>query len=158
MSTSTWIVYGNGFNIDEVHPLAMIDFIRRHKEVFCQSELEKEIYKNLTDTDNGIFAYNYMDDFFTFYGYSCDYSGMKGFGAVISNIMSRETGIRFEFQKGCDDCVGEPSVMLSEAPIWCYSEKEKSLTKDMFIEICGKYMKELNIKGEPESLEIEYYG
>lgn len=158
MSMNTWIVYGNGFNINKVKPLTMIDFIKKHKKTFCQSETEKDIYKNLTDTDNGIFAYNYMDDFFTDYGYSCECSGHEGFGAVISNIMSRETGIRFEFQRGCDDCGSEPSVLFSDAPVWCYNETEKCLTEDKFMEVCDKYMQELEIEGRADFLSLEYYG
>ena len=158
MSMETSIVYGNGFNVDKVRPLKMIDFIKNHKKTFCQSETENEIYKNLTDTDNGIFAHNYMGDFFNNYGYSCEYSGREGFGAVISNIMSRETGIRFEFQTGQDDCDGVPSVMLAECPAWALNDTERNLTEEKFMKICDKYMKELGIEGRADYLKVEYFG
>ena len=119
---------------------------------------EKQIFNDLEDTDNGIFAYNYMEDFFDEYGYSCELSGCEGFGAVISNIMSRETGIRFEYQRGCDDCGSVPTVMFADCPVWCYNEVEKKLTEDSLLEICDKYTQELEIEVGADYTEVEYYG
>ena len=130
MSMRSSFVYGYGFKVDEIKTSVMVNFIKKHKETFCQSDIEKQIFNDLEDTDNGIFAYNYMEDFFGEYGYSCELSGCEGFGAVISNIMSRETGIRFEYQRGCDDCGSVPTVMFSDCPVWCYNEVEKKLTSN----------------------------
>ena len=157
MSMNTWIVYGNGFNIDEVKPLTIINFVKKHKETFCQSEIENEIFNNLFEIETNE-SYYEADDFFCEYGYSCECSGHEGFGAVVSNIMSRETGIRFEFQRGCDDCGSDPSVLFSDAPVWCYNETEKCLTEDKFMEICDRYMQELEIEGRADFLSLEYYG
>lgn len=153
----TWIVYGNGFNIDEVKPLTMINFIKKHKETFCQSETETEIFNNLFEIESNENYYE-ADDFFCEYDYSCECSGHEGFGAVISNIISRETGIRFEFQRGCDDYSRNPSVLLRDVPVWYYNEAEKCLTEDKFMEICDKYMQELEIEGGADYMEIEYFG
>ena len=99
-----------------------------------------------------------MEEFFDDYSYACDCSCAEGFGAVISNIMSRETGIRFEYQQGQDDCGSVPTVMFSDAPVWCYNEAEKNLTEDKFYEICDKYMHELGLEGRADYMEVEYYG
>lgn len=158
MSMRSSFVYGMGFEVDKVKASAMVDFIKKHKETFCQSETEKQIFNDLENTDNGIFAYNYMEEFFDDYSYACDCSCAEGFGAVISNIMSRETGIRFEYQQGQDDCGSVPTVMFSDAPVWCYNEAEKNLTEDKFYEICDKYMQELRLEGRADYMEVEYYG
>ena len=158
MSMRSSFVYGMGFEVDKVSTLSMVDFIKKHKETFCRSETEKQIFNDLEDTDNGIYAYNYMEDFFNNYDYACGCSCSEGFGAVISNIMSRETGIRFEYQQGQDDCGSVPTVMFSDAPVWCYNETEKSLTEDRFYEICDKYMQELGLEGRADYMEVEYFG
>lgn len=158
MSMRSSFVYGMGFEVNKVSTLDMVDFIKNHKETFCESETEKQIFKDLEDTDNGIFAYNYMEDFFDNYDYACDCSYSEGFGAVISNIMSRETGIRFEYQQGQDDCGSVPTIMLSDVPVWCYNEAEKNLTEDKFYEICDKYMRELGLEGRADYVEVEYFG
>ena len=158
MSTRSSFVYGMGFEVDEVKTLAMVNFIKKHKETFCRSEKENQIFDDLEDTDNGIFTYNYMEEFFDNYEYACDCSCSEGFGAIISNIMSRETGIRFEYQRGQDDCGSVPTVLFSDAPIWCYNEVEKNLTEDKFYEICDKYMQELGLEGRADYMKVEYYG
>ena len=151
-------MYGIGFEVNKVKTLAIVDFIKNHKEAFCQSETEEQIFNNLENTNNGIFAYNYMEEFFNDYGYACDCSGAEGFGAVISNIMSRETGVIFEYQQGQDDCGSVPTVMFSNYPVWCYNETEKNLTEDKFYEICDKYMQELGLEGRAGCMEVEYFG
>ena len=158
MSMRSSFAYGMGFEVDKVSTSAMVGFIKNHKATFCQSETEKQIFNDLEDTDNGIFAYNYMEDFFDNYNYTCIYSGWEGFGAVISNIMSRETGIRFEYQQGQGDCGSVPTVMFGDCPVWCYNEAEKNLTEDQFYNICDKYMQELGLEGRADYMEVEYFG
>ena len=40
----------------------------------------------------------------------------------------------------------------------CYNEAEKCLTEDKFMEVCDKYMQELEIEGRADFLSLEYYG
>jgi hypothetical protein len=155
---STSIIYGYGFELGTIKPLVLIDFIKNHKNTFCKSDEEIEMFENLTDTDNGIFAYTYAEDYFEDYMYSCDCSGQEGLGAVISNIMYRETEIRFEYQKGQSDCGSEPSILLTECCPWGYNEIERNLTKDDLYKICKMYMDELEITDDPDYLNIEYFG
>lgn len=158
MSMRSSFVYGMGFEVDKVKISTIVDFIKNHKETFCQSETDKKIYNTMLDElDNMEDIYD-LDDYFTDEMYSCDVSGQEGLGAVISNIMSAETGIRFEFQRGQDDCGSVPTVMFSDAPAWCYNEAEKCLTEDKFMEVCDKYMQELEIEGRADYMEVEYYG
>lgn len=98
MSMNSSFIYGYGFPCDwtEEHFLA---FIKNHKETFCQSKAEEKQYQELlectenTDTQNEFD----LDEFFD--KYECETNGMQGTGAVVTNIMHRETGIGFFFME-----------------------------------------------------------
>lgn len=153
MSCQTSIIYGYGFPFD-ISNKNLISFIKSHKKSFCMTGQEKRIFyeissaKDVSELD--------VDDLFK--EYICQSSGMEGRGAVVSNIMARETGIRFEYQTGQSDCYSEPSILLSECCPWLYNDKEKALTEPDLHEICLKYMEELNISGVPNYVRIEYFG
>jgi len=145
-------VYGYGFNSD-CDEEKLIDFIKEHKETFCESDREKELYKEMLDyTEN---EYDLED---LFEDYSCDNTGMEGMGAVIANIMSRETGIRFAYCQPDGDCDTLASVVFEERYPWMVNETEKELTEEKLSNICKKYMDELGITENPDYLNLEYYG
>lgn len=86
MNMQSSFLYGYGFpcTCDDAK---LIAFIKNHKDTFCQSENEtalfeelRELTKNTSDID--------METFFQ--NYSCDASGVEGFGSVIANIISRQ--------------------------------------------------------------------
>lgn len=153
MSASTGIVYGFGFNItcdDEL----LINFIINHKETFCKSEEEICLFNNMLEYTSKQYD---LEDFFE--QYACNSSGMEGNGAVISNIMSRETGIRFEYQSGDSGCDSYPTILFSESMPWHYNDKEKKLTEESLKEICEQYAIELGIDIDDINMcKIEYYG
>ena len=91
MSMRSSFIYGYGFNSD-CDEGKLIDFIKEHKETFCESDREKELYNDMLKHIENEYD---LEDFFE--DYSCDNTGIKGIGAVIANIMSRETGIRFAY-------------------------------------------------------------
>ena len=106
MSMRSNFIYGFGFNSD-CNGEKLIDFIKNHKEVFCASDREKELYKEILDyTEN---EYNLED---LFEDYSCDNTGTEGVGAVIANIMSRETGIEFVYYQPDANCDTPASVVF----------------------------------------------
>lgn len=158
MSMKTWIVYGHGFEIDKVELSSIVDFIKNHKKSFCKNDVDTDVYNKLLENVTGMEDIYDLDDFIRDEFYCCKTSGQEGVGAIISNIMMEETGIRFEFQQGCDDCGTEPAVIFSDCPVWCYNEAEKHLTEDSFLEICDKYIEELGLYLRAEYLELEYYG
>ena len=82
-------IYGYGFNSD-CDEEKLIDFVKEHKETFCKSDREKELYNDMLNYTKTEYD---LEDFFE--DYSCDNAGKKGSGAVIANIMPREAGIRF---------------------------------------------------------------
>lgn len=154
MNMKTDIVYGYGFMVDEIPDDVIIDFIKNHKETFCKSDTENELYEEMLEYTKE--AYD-LENFFEMY--SCDHTGMEGNGAVISNIISRETGIRFEYQCGDADCNSYPSVLFVETYPWNYNEKEKNLTVESLNEILLPYVIELGLnRSNIDALEIEYYG
>lgn len=97
-----------------------------------------------------------LEDFFE--DYSCDNTGMEGIGAVIANIMSRETGIRFAYCQPDGDCDTLASIVFDEKYPWSFNETEKELTEEKLSNICKKYMDELGIVDNPDYLDLEYYG
>lgn len=149
---SSSFIYGYGFNSD-CDEEKLIDFIKEHKETFCKSDREKELYNdmlNYTESECD------LEDFFE--DYSCDNTGMEGIGSVIANIMSRETGVRFAYCQSDGDCDTLASVVFEERYPWMVNEIEKELTEEKLSNICKKYMNELGITDNPDYLNLEYYG
>lgn len=153
MSMKTSIVYGYGFEIGELDVNAFRDFLKSHKDTFVKTEEDKKIYEDLLALD----SHKELDEYCLNVGYSCDTKGTEGIGAVISNIMTRETGIRFSYEPGCGDCGSEASVVLAESQPWYMNEKEKALTENGINKIFSMYAEELDIDGV-DYQEIEYYG
>jgi hypothetical protein len=147
-------VYGYGFIVDEIYDNVLIEFIKNHMRTFCASDIEKEMYEEMLEYTKEEYD---LEDFFE--SYSCDCTGMEGRGAVISNIISRETGIRFDYQRGDGECNSYPSVLFVESYPWNLNEKEKNLTVESLTEIVLPYVEELGLKkNNIDALEIEYYG
>lgn len=152
MSMRSSFIYGYGFN-SECDEGRLIDFIKEHKEAFCKSDREKELYNDMLNHTESEYD---LEDFFE--DYSCDNTGMEGIGAVIANIMSRETGIRFTYCQPDGDCNTLASVVFEEKYPWMVNETEKELTEEKLSNICKKYMYELGITDNPDYLNLEYYG
>lgn len=153
MSSSTMMVYGFGFECDAEDSI-LVQFIKKHKEAFCRTERERDVYKEiLTYSPKNQFD---LDDVFC--DYDCDSSGCQGLGAVITNIMSRETGVRFDYCPPDGDCNTSAAVLYSESYPWQMNEVERDLTAEKLTEICKTYMNELGIDNEPDFLAQEYYG
>lgn len=152
MSMNSSFIYGYGFSCtcDET---SVRRFIKNHKEIFCQSDKEYMQYQELID-DVG----NHLDLEEFFADYECETNGLSGIGAVIANIMSRETGIRFLYAVADDECGTEASVVFEQGLPWNFNEVEQKLTEDRLEEICKGYCKELHINNAPDFLALEYYG
>lgn len=152
MSMRSSFIYGYGFNCD-CEDEKLIDFVKVHKETFCRSVEETKLYKEMLKyTEN---EYD-LEDFFD--GYPCDTCGQEGVGAVIANIMSRETGVGFIYCQPDGDCDTFASVVFETRYPWLLNEAEKNLTKEKLENICKQYMDELGIEDTPDYLDLEYYG
>lgn len=151
MSMRSSHIYGYGFNCD-CKDEKLVNFIKAHKGTFCRTEEEKEIYNVLASEDE-------LDLEELFKGYTCDSNSIEGGAeAVITNIMSRETGIRFIYCLPCEDCDTWASIMFAEGYPWQLNEAEKNLTEEKLQNICKQYMNELGITCEPNYLSLEYWG
>ena len=105
MSMQTNVSCGYGFSIENVTEEALAAFILNHRDVFSKTEKEKEAcnFAEITADKKAVEdeLFFYLDD------YEDDNSGYTGFGAAISNIMTRETGIGFTYKKiqACLYCI-----------------------------------------------------
>ena len=159
MSSHASIYYGYGFEVNKVTPQNIMKFIEKHHEALCVRQREKEMFIALHDKDVGIFSYHDPNDFFEEWDYDCDVSGQLGFGAAVSNVISRETGVRVQYEQGQNERGSVPSVLLVETSPWNYNEKEKNLTAISLTELLLPYAKELGLNEEDINfLSIEYYG
>lgn len=139
--------YGFGFYCD-CDEGKLIDFIKNHKKSFCQTEREKELYKEILDyTEN---EYDLED---SFEGYKCDSNGFEGIGAVIANIMSRETGIRFAY------CIPDlASIVFEPVYPWQLNDIERNISEKALKDICKRYMDEIGLIDKPDYLKLGYFG
>ena len=152
MSMRSSFVYGFGFNCD-CDEGKLIDFIKNHKETFTKSEGEKKLYDELLDyTEN---EYD-LEDFFK--DYECENNGSYGLGAIIANIMSRETGIRFDYCMPDDSCDTLASVVFGSGYPWQLNDIERNISEKALKDTCKKYMDEIGLIDEPDYLELEYFG
>lgn len=150
MSMESSFVYGYGFYCD-CEEGKLIDFIKEHKNTFCRSDADNDLYNELIEYTKD--QYDLEDFFDCYYG---DSGVGYGKEAVVANVISRETEIGFI---GCppDEDHGASIIFEASYP-WLLNEKEKNVTKEDLKKICKKYMKELDIQGNPDFLNLEYYG
>ena len=159
MSCNTDIVYGYGFELGDLDKDLFAVFLKTHKNTLCEDDFDKKYYDMFEKLSEMCYEMEDLEEIFE--GFSCDTSEQNGIGAVISSIIYRETGIRFEYQPGQAECDGEASVLFSETYPWNFNEVERELTEDAMQEICKEYMTELGIscnENMPGFLRIEYYG
>lgn len=167
MSMNLIIYYGIGFNCD-CDAEKFKEFIKNRASSFCQSDDETErfnhFFEQLDVKDENenpkTFEKSELEDLVesNFESYSCQCSGAQGVGAVISNIMTRETGIWFAYYGADGNCDTYPAVIFQESFPWKHNETEKNLTREKLDSIYKKYMDELGIEGKPDFLKQEYYG
>lgn len=159
MSMRTSIIYGFGFHSD-CEPAKFVEFLKKHKESFCETPEENKIFSELMEKTNNGTEMPDIDDIIInlFDHYSCRLSCNEGYGAAISNVMSRETDIRFSYRSPDDSCDTYAAVIFEETFPWNLNEKEKALTNEEITNICEKYAEELGIIEEPDYLAQEYYG
>lgn len=143
--------YGCGFSCDFTDE-KLIDFIICHKESFCKTEEETNRYERMLKYMKSDYD---LEDFFE--DYPCDANAMEGNGAVIANIMTRETGIKFEYFQPDDNGIGNGIVVFSPCYPWQLNDKEKNLSEEELIDILQKYMAELNIFGLPGHKSVIYH-
>ena len=153
MSKSATIVYGYGFPAESILDKNLRQFILTHAETIRSNH--EEYAEELIRFAGTVFDETVED---AFCDITCEESQQEGALAIVSNTMSEETGIGFEYQPGQEDCDSAPTILLTSALPWSYNELEKSLTMQEANQIMASYMSELGVPGEPGDISVEYYG
>lgn len=157
MSMSTDIIYGFGFTCD-LSDYKLINFLKNHKNTFCQTVHEVELFNKTVEAKEMTPAMLdcFLEDLYR--DYECNTNGISGRYVIISNIMSRETGIRFTYCPPDGECDTPEAICFCTGYPWFYNEIEKKLTSDKLEQIINNYMEELGIDDKPDYLQLEYYG
>ena len=153
MSMRSSFVYGYGFHYDcDVEKF--IDFVKAHKESWCQSGLEVKLLEDLMECRDC--KYDDLCDL-----WDCEElyeSGYEFAGEILAAIMEKETGIRFIHCGPCAECNTDPAIVFDSSYPWFFNEREKNLAEDELYDICIQYMKELGLTDDPDYLDLEYFG
>lgn len=143
--------YGYGFEC-ECKEKNFIEFIKAHKNRFCKTDDERELYQrieNISDKRN-------IKDLFD--NYYCEQSYCKGAYAAISNIMTRETGYEFSYKYACEECNTPATIVIDFSDLYDLTYKRKKELETKVYDICKRYMAELGITGKPDYLTLKYFG
>lgn len=145
-------VYGFGFAVyasDE----CLRDFIDKHKETL-ENELGEEGRRTIQ------YFYDHPDDTFNPKEDLYDYTGLysnEGFYGMIADVMTKETGIRFEYRIPQDEDYDE-TIIFPETYPWLLNDTEKELTEDKLRNICQKYIDDLGGQLIADYIRMEYFG
>lgn len=142
MSMSYGAMYGYGLNTEQLEAIdqeTLALFIKNHFSEFNKTWEESED-KPLKEA-----AIEEIIDFFEYYESENGYCGRVAMLEIIADVMTKETGIRFEFFSFEEEMV----LVLPETMPWILNEKEKTLSgPDELQEIFKPYLCELGIGNE----------
>lgn len=150
------IIYGYGFTLDweDLNFRTIADFVLKHKKTFGHTDEEMQILDALENAKNEEDLEEIMLDIDD--TYEDKNSEECGCGAMISTIMTREAGIKFQYFSSDYDCDTCPAILWRTTFPWMLDEKEHNLTEEKLHDICRKYMSELGLDDDPEELEQVY--
>lgn len=151
MSMQSSIVYGYGFQATCIADERLRSFILAHAATIRENH--DDYADDLLDFAANDFSASVED---AFCDLECEESQQQGALAIVSNTMSEETGIGFEYQPGQSDCDSEPTILLTSALPWMFNDAEKALNLERANTIMSAYMAELGIPGEPADISAEY--
>ena len=147
----TDIIYGMGFSVYGIDEGTILKFIYNHKNTFCDINRGKELFEEIISDESSSLEDILCD-------YECEMSGREGYYAAVSNIISKETGIRMQYEPGDEDENGEAIIFTKRLP-WDYNEAERGICNEEFEAIMLPYLTELNLTADDISyMGIEYFG
>ena len=134
-------------------------FLKKHAKIFGQTDEEMQILDAVRHAESEDAEKDELEEVMLDIenSYEDEESGETGFGAVISTVMRRETGLNFKYYAAENDLGTPPAILWIPAYPWMLNEKEMGITESDLYDYCRKYMDELGICGDPEELELEYY-
>lgn len=129
-------------------------FLKEHRKIFGKTDDEKQILDELdnikTDDELEELMYEIEED------YKDENSEDAGMGAAIAAVMTRETGVKFQYFSPANGGEDAPAIIWRPTYPWMQNDMEKELTEAKLHDICKKYMDELGFNGKPEELELSY--
>ena len=152
--------YGYGFIYDGV-PKNFINFLLAHKETFCKSEEETELYEEVINAD--LSDRSYIEKIFSTYDMISNNGNKYGVARAIVNIINREL-----YDKGLphivsfdtsDNEFGEvlkPVIAIDDEYIDMENGKIKKESVKIREEIMNQYAKELMMPSVGTTLHISY--
>ena len=140
-------IHGWGFSLQTLESENLFRFIKNHRETVFKSAYAnrgKIIYNRAVAGD----AFGLVD--------LCKNSGYAGTGAVISNIMSTETGVQFRyFHPEENSSLASPVILFDTDINPAYRNKRsKTVTRDEVFAICQEYINELGLNTNPSDIEF----
>lgn len=116
----------------------LLDFLGNHKSAFIQSEKEQRIFDRLKEVDSLHEVFSPTED-------DAEDETYTYWGEAVANVMSRETGLRFEvfYAHPSISNLNRSCILFPERPVWDYNEKERKLSRNMLYQILDRYALEL---------------
>ena len=155
MSMQTDCIYGYGFQV-EVSDENLKDFIWNHKKTVETLNRGPEILGWIEERIVKGDPFDSMKE--KFFDYESHYSNEEGLYGLIADVMSEESGIRFEYHRPQDEDDIEDVILFPESYPWYLNEVEKQLTQESFDEIIKKYIDDLGGHMATDYLRLEYFG
>ena len=144
MSTSNRIVYGYGFPASGISDEKLRRFILAHANTILDNHEDyAERLVEIAEHDH----FSSLEE--TFPDVRCEESLQEGALAVVSNTMSEESGVRFEYRTGDDAGGNGPVILLTSSLPLCFRETGRLPGMDTADRIMSTYMEELGIPGIP---------
>ena len=130
------------------------EFLKKHRKTFGRTDEEIQILDALdyvkTDEELEELMYEIEED------YEDENSEDTGMGAAIAAVMTRETGVKFQYFSPANGGEDAPAIIWRSTYPWMMNDVEKKLTEAKLHDICRKYMEELELHDDPEELELSY--
>ena len=142
-------LYGYGFSIYATDE-ELKNFILKHKETISHLTDGSRLLAYVEECSD---EFNLKEDF---YDYAPEHSSSEGIYGVIADVITRESGIQFEYHIAQED--QDDAILFPETYPWLLNEKEKSVTEKDLEEICYKYISDLGGELTPEYLRLEFWG
>ncbi len=77
---------------------------------------------------------------------------------IVRDIINEIYDLQVCFERGQDDCIGEPSLMIPIMLPWEYSDRLRNSNSLEIKRILEGFANELGVASDVEELEVEYYG
>lgn len=133
-------IEGIGFYLDKAPEYSVRRFFQNHKDTFCQSEKNIEIYNRLVIEKNSLedaFLHSRSD----FYFVEND-GGAEMWQLAVLDIINHETDLDVSYWKADDIPHNRPVIMVEQHFPEDYNEYTRSLTKKEILKILDGYARE----------------